>query len=189
MKKIAFILTLLLSAFICNAEGIVTSGNELRFKIPKNDRLQSFILSKYDNVEMDSHYYFLTLLLRDAHSFYSFPDNSKLLLKLSNDSIIELNSFGDEDTNHLSTIIMGIPVETYETYRRFKLSDLDLQNILTYPIVKIRIELSNGDRKDIEMKSGESKKLLKNLNKSLKIIQEKQEKRVENVSNDLKDDF
>lgn len=189
MKKVACILIMVLSAFICNAEGVWTTGDEMRFSIPKNDRAQSFFLERYDDVDNNWYSYVLTLLLRDACNYYKFPDNSKLLLKLSNDSIIELDSFGDTKTNCISGILMGVHMYTYETYRHFILNDSDLQNILNFPIIKIRIELSNGDRKDIELEAGESKKLIKKINKSLPKIKEKQKERIRNVENDLKDDF
>lgn len=194
MKKIhIFILALLASLSItCKAEGIYTYGEAIDFQ---SGFVGSFWhpflkLSQYNsNNEAQIQMNLLTVILKTSDTYFSFPEESKLLLKFNDDSIIELESFGDVIKDYECTHIAKTLTDVYYTGRNYIITDNDLQKLLTLPIIKVRIELGNGNRKDYEVGEKHGKKVLKKLQKSYEAVKTTQEKRIKNSNGDLKDDF
>ena len=71
----------------------------------------------------------------------------------------------------------------YHTGRAYTIYEEDLQKILSLPIIKIRVELANGNRRDIDIKDKLGKKILEKLQNSYRDIKYTQEKRLENINN------
>lgn len=194
MRSIKTILfaVLLSIAFTANAEAIYTSGEAIDFQ---SGFVGSFwhpylTLSQVDsNDGRNEHHDLLTVILKTSNTYHSFPQNSKLLLKFSDNSIVELDSFGDVIMDYQLTSLADEYIRVYYTGRHYDLTDEALQKILTLPIIKVRIELSNGIRKDYEVGVRHGKKVLKKIKKSYEIVKKRQQLRIRNSNGDLKDDF
>lgn len=188
-----FLLTLFLAiTFSGKAEGLYTYGEAIDFQSGFVGSLWHPFLkySQYDsNDGRDEHLDFLTVIMKTSDTYHSFPAESKLLLKFSDDSIVELDSFGDVIKNYECTHIANVLTDIYYTGRNYVLTEEALQKILTLPIIKVRIELANGNRKDYEVGEKHGKKVLKKLIKSHDAVQRTQGQRIKNSNSDLKDDF
>lgn len=188
-----FLFTLLLAIAIpSNAEGLYTYGEAIDFQSGFVGSLWHPFLkySQYDsNDGRDEHLDLLTVIMKTSDTYHSFPEESKLLLKFSDDSVVELNSFGDVIKDYQCTHVGKVLTDIYYTGRNYVLTEEALQKILTLPIVKVRIELGNGNRKDYEVGEKHGKKVLKKLVKSHDAVQSTQNRRIQNSNGDLKDDF
>lgn len=194
MKKIKYILlTFLLALSVAgNAEGLYTYGEAIDFQSGFVGSLWHPFLkySQYDsNDGRDEHLDLLTVIMKTSDTYHSFPAESKLLLKFSDDSIVELESFGDVIKDYQCTHIGKVLTDIYYTGRNYVITEEALQKLLTLPIIKVRIELGNGNRKDYEVGEKHGKKVLKKLQKSHEAVQSKQGQRIKNSNSDLKDDF
>lgn len=194
MKKyiISFLLLVLLFPFQINAEGTVTYGEAIDFQPGFVGSLwHPFMkLAQYDSNDSENlHLDLLTVIMKTSDTYHSYPDESKLLLKFSDDSVVELNSFGDVIKDYQCKYIGNHLTDIYYTGRNYIITPEALQKITSLPITKVRIELANGNRKDYEVSDKHGKKVLKKLQKSLEAVQSTQERRKKNVTGDLKDDF
>ncbi len=194
MKSFKFILlTLFLAiASLGKAEGLYTYGEAIDFQSGFIGSLWHPFLkySQYDsNDGRDDHLDLLTIIMKTSNTYHSFPAESKLLLKFLDDSIVELDSFGDVIKDYQCSYIGKVRTDIYYTGRNYILTEEALQKIITLPIVKVRIELGNGNRKDYEVGEKHGKKVLKKLIKSHAAVQNTQGRRIKNSNSDLKDDF
>lgn len=193
MKLRNLILALLLViSFSLKAEGIYTYGEAIDFQSGFVGSLWHPFLkySQYDSNDFDNeHLDLLTVIMKTSDTYHSFPDTSKILLKFSDDSIVELDSFGEIIKDFQATYIAKQLTDIYYTGRNYILTPDDLEKILTLPIVKVRIELSNGNRKDYEVGEKHGKKVLKKLVESHKKVSSTQNRRIHNSNSDLKEDF
>lgn len=190
--KLILLALFLVITFSSNAEGLYTYGEAIDFQSGFVGSLWHPFLkySQYDsNDGSDEHLDLLTVVMKTSDTYHSFPAESKLLLKFSDDSIVELNSFGDVIKDYQCKRIGKILTDIYYTGRYYVLTEEALQKILTLPIVKVRIELGNGNRKDYEVGEKHGKKVLKKLIKSHEAVQNAQNQRIKNTNSDLKDDF
>ncbi len=135
--------------------------------------------------------YLFTVMMKSTKKPIAFPENSKLVVKFSNDSIIELNSFGNvieewETSYGVERSDDGIeytgrnydpyyrpwiydskpPMRIFYTGRNYELEDTDLQKLLMWRIVKVQVELTNGEKKDFKVGKRKGKKMLKKLQDS-----------------------
>ncbi len=174
------------------AEGVYTYGKAIDFQSGFVGSLWHpyMRLSQYD--DNDGGVGVLNMLIlytKTSDDYQNYPPESRLLLKLSNDSILELKSFG-EVKKYYECISIGTKLQdVYHTGRDYTLPDKELDLLLTYPITKVRIELTNGNRLDYEISEKHGKKVLKQLKESYKNVLATQKKRLKNVNSDLKDDF
>lgn len=148
-------------------------------------------ITMYDsNDETDTHLNLISVILKSpSDTYYTYPEGeSTLLIKFDDGSIAKLTSFGDTNKSH-DNITLPNNQPFYYIWRNYILSDGDLDNILNKPIVKVRVELGNGSRKDYEITKKHAQKVLKKLNESFKKVSESHQIRKMNTSRGLKDDF
>lgn len=125
---------------------------------------------------------------KSSKKHLSYPRNSKLVVKFANDSVIEVKSFGDviqtfEPTYGVKYADEGIeytgrdqnpyyrpwisdvrpPIMIFYTGRHYLLEDTDMQKLLMWPIVKVEVELADGQKKDFKVGKKHGKKVLKGL--------------------------
>lgn len=141
--------------------------------------------------------YLFTVILRSSKKHLTYPWDSKLVIQFSNDSIIELNSFGpvineiettdgvgrSDDDFHFTWRVYnpyyekyGIynnkpPIEIYYTGRNYRLEDTDLQKLLMWRIVKVQVELSDGKWKDFKVGKKQGNKVLNQLQDSWRSLE------------------
>lgn len=137
-----------------------------------------------------------TVILKSSKDNISFPRTSKLVVKFSNDSIIELTSFGevmrgsgissgversdydlDYEGRHYNPLDDGYfssgPTMIKTTHyfaRNYLLSEDDLMKILRWPIVELKVEQSNREIKTYKVSKRKSKKIFKKLQKSWQVL-------------------
>ena len=194
MSKYKFVLVVVsfLFASFCKADGVYTYGETIDFQSGFIGSFwhPAFQLSKYDSTDgEEEHLNLLTVYLKTIDTYHKFPEESKMLLKFSNDSIAELNSFGSVTKNYSTQFIGNIWQSVYLTGRSYIIPDEVLTLLLSLPITKVRIELDNGNRQDYEINEGLGKKIRKKMIKSFKGIRLWQKERIKNKTGDLKDDF
>lgn len=191
MKYLKHILLLLfVSVFTmqqAKADGFYTYGDVVDFKSGKV--FMNFAVYDDDSEESEPKYLFF-VTLKSSKKHLSYPQNSKLVVKFANDSVIEVESFGDvilelETTHGVEYADDGIEYTgqnknpyyydrpwisdtrplmfiTY-TGRNYLLEDTDLQKLLMWPIVKVEVELAGGQKKEFKVSKREGKKVLKAL--------------------------
>ena len=167
------------------AEGAYTYGKAVVFKSGK--AFMNFALYD-DHRENSVPRYLFTVILKSSKRHLSYPQNSKLVVKFANDSVIELKSFGDvirevEISLGVEHADDGIeytgriynpyyrpwisdempPINTFFTGRDYLLEDTDMQKLLMWPIVKVEVELADGVKKDFKVSKRRGKKVLKEL--------------------------
>ena len=191
MKKLFLLLILLLTVSIIHAQddGAYTRGDVIYLKSGGYGIIWHpfMMLAHYDSADSLYNHDQLIVVLVDKYSYLSFPEHSRLLIKFIDESIVELESFGNVLKSYSNIYSNGV-VDIYKTGRTYTIYEEDLQKILSLPIIKMRIELANGNRRDIEIKDKLGKKILKELQESYSEIQSTQEKRLENI-NDYDSDF
>ena len=138
-----------------------------------------------------------TVILKSSKDNIPFPRTSKLVVKFSNDSIIELTSFGevmkgsvissgnversdydlDYEGRHYNPLDDGYfspaPTMIKTTHffaRNYLLSEDDLMKILRWPIVELKVEQSNREIKTYKVGKRKSKKIFKKLQKSWQVL-------------------
>ncbi len=131
-----------------------------------------------------------TVMIKSTKSPIAFHRYSKLLIQFSNDSVIELESFGhvinvmETGTEGVERADAGIEYEgrIYNPYdekpylhhdkpiqffyfsgRNYQLGDTDLQKLLMWRIAKVQVELAGGEIKEFKIKKRQGKKMLKKL--------------------------
>ena len=167
------------------AEGAYTYGDAVVFKSGKV--FMNFALYD-DHRENSVPRYLFTVILKSSKMHLSYPQNSKLVVKFANDSVIELKSFGDvirevEISLGVEHADDGIeytgriyspyyrpwisdempPINTFFTGRDYMLEDTDMQKLLMWPIVKVEVELADGVKKDFKVSKRRGKKVLREL--------------------------
>lgn len=190
-KTILFTL-LLATTLASNAEGIYSYGKAIDFQPGFVGSLwHPFLkISQYDsNDGRNEHLDLLTVIMRTSDTYHSFPNESKILLKFADDSIVELNSFGDVIKDYQCTRNGMQLIDVYYTGRNYIFTEEALKKILTLPISKVRIELGNGNREDFEINEKHGKKVLKKIVKSYEAVKSTQNRRIQNSNGDLKDGF
>lgn len=193
MKKIKVILAILLIGIIskCRAEGIFSVGRAVDFQGGFVGSLwhPSMSFALYDsNDEASLRLDLLLIQLKDPYEYFSFPEESKLLIKFEDQTIFELNSFGDRTTDYNSMVVSNRVVEVHYTKRYFLVSEEVKQYLLSHPIIKVRIELSNGKLKDYDVSERVGKKVLNKLQDSYNQLNDVQQIMLNNA-NDLKNNF
>lgn len=138
-----------------------------------------------------------TVMIKSTKSPIAFHRYSKLLIQFSNDSVIELESFGhvinvmETGTEGVERADAGIEYEGriynpydekpylhhdkpiqffYFTGRNYQLGDTDLQKLLMWRIAKVQVELAGGEIKEFKIKKRQGKKMLKKLQDSWRTI-------------------
>ena len=167
------------------ADGSLTYGDAVDFKSGKVF-MNLAIYDDYSEKSMPKYLFIVTLKSSKKH--LSYPKNSKLVIKFANDSVIEVKSFGDvihhfETTNGVEYADAGIeytglnqnpyyrpwisdirpPIMIFYTGRHYLLEDTDFQKLLMWPIVKVEVELADGQKKDFKVSKRKGKKVLKGL--------------------------
>lgn len=192
-RLILFIITSLLWTIQSKAEGIYTYGESIDFQPGFVGSLWHPFMkaSKYSSIDDDQfELTLLTVVLKTSDRHEIFPeDTSTLLLKFSDNSIAELESFGDVLTDYNCHTINAKLIDVYFTGRRYVIPADVRSKLLSLPITKVRVELSNGDRRDFEVNEKHGKKVLKKLQKSFEKIDALHQKRIKNATSDIKDDF
>lgn len=193
MKKILLSLVLCLCILQSKSESIYTYGEIVDFQSGFIGSLwHPFMrLSKYNsNDENNVEMILLTVMMKSSDTHYIYPEgNSKLLLKFDDGTIVEMISFDEVIKDHTSKYIANSLVNIYFTGRHYIITDECKQKLLSQPIVKVRIELGNGVRKDFNVSEKHGKKVLKKLQKSYASIEKVQQERLDNANGDLKSDF
>lgn len=167
------------------AEDFYPYGDAVEFKSGKV--FMNFAV--YDNHSEDSvTKYLFIVTLKSSKKYLSYPQNSKLVVKFANDSVIEVESLGGvihefETTNGVEYGDYGIeytgrnenpyyrpwisdyrpPMPIYYTGMHYLLEDTDLQKLLMWPIVKVEVELAEGQKKAFKVSKRKGKKVLKGL--------------------------
>ena len=112
-----------------------------------------------------------------------------MLFRSNDNSIVELDSFGETIKDYMCQNIAHNLVDVYFTGRHYIISEDTQKKLLSLPITKVRIELGNGNRRDYELSEKHGKKVLKKLQKSFEDVEKVQQKRIDNANSDLKSDF
>ena len=167
------------------AKGFYTCGDVVDFKSGKV--FMNFAI--YDDYgEKSVPKYLFIVTLKSSKKHLSYPRNSKLVVKFANDSVIEVKSFGDviqtfEPTYGVKYADEGIeytgrnqnpyyrpwisdvrpPIMIFYTGRHYLLEDTDMQKLLMWPVVKVEVELADGQTKDFKVSKKHGKKVLKGL--------------------------
>lgn len=194
MKKIILlIIASLLLAIPSKAEGIYTYGESIDFQPGfVGSWWHPFMkVSKYSSLDEDPlELTLLTVVLKTSDRHEIFPeDTSALLLKFSDNSVAELESFGDVVKDYECRTIDTKLIDMYFTGRHYVIPANVQSKLLSLPITKVRVELSNGDRRDFEVSEKHGKKVLKKLQKSFEKIDALHQKRIKNATSDIRDDF
>ena len=176
------------------AEGEYTCGDEVVFKSGK-----VFInFAVYDSSNgNDSPVHLFTVIQKSNKKHISFPEPSKLIVKFSNDSIIELTSFGEViyeaeyingversdtdihytgreynpyDRDYYFRDLPPLLKTIFYTGRNYLLKDTDQLKLLMWSIVELQVEQSNGVIKKTKISKRHSKKVFKELQKSWQAI-------------------
>ena len=167
------------------ADGSFTYGEAVDFKSGKV--FMNFAVYD-DNSEKSVPKYLFIVTLKSSKKHLSYSKNSKLVIKFANDSVIEVKSFGDEihefePTDGVEYADNGIeytgrnqnpyyrpwisdyrpPMMIYYTGRYYLLEDTDLQKLIMWPIVKVEVELADGQKKAFKVSKRKGKKVLKGL--------------------------
>lgn len=148
--------------------------------------------------------YLFTVMLKSTKQPIDFPRYSKLFVQFSNDSVIELKNFGrvinvmETGTEGVERSDAGIEYQgrvynpyddtpysefskpillIYYTGRNYQLNDTDLQKLLMWRIVKVQVELSGGEKKEIKVGKSKGKKMLKKLQASWQMLQNPETKK------------
>lgn len=173
------------------AGGTISYGDEVDFKSGK-----VFVnLAEFDSGDADAlPVYLFTVIMKSSKEHLAFPITSKLVITFCNDSVIELSSFGGVikelwSTDGVQRPDIGIdytgryydpndrpyynynnfsmpPIPVYYTGRNYRLDDTHLQKLLMWPIVKMRVEVSDGATKDFKVGKRKGKKVMKQLQNS-----------------------
>ncbi len=186
-------MALCLSAIQTYAEGIYTYGESIDFQSGfvgsmwhPYMRLSKYNSNNDENIEI----MLLAVVMKTSDTHHTFPeDTSKLLLKFNDNSIVELDSFGETIKDYMCQNIAHNLVDVYFTGRHYIISEDTQKKLLSLPITKVRIELGNGNRRDYELSEKHGKKVLKKLQKSFEDVEKVQQKRIDNANSDLKSDF
>lgn len=193
MKKALLIIALCVCALQPKAEGLYTYGENIDFQ---SGFVGSFWhpymrLSKYNsNDENNLEIMLLAVIMKTSDTYYSFPEGtSKILLKFNDNSISELDSFGDTIKDYMCKKVANSLVDVYFTGRNYIITEDVKQKLLSLPIIKVRIELGNGTRLDYELSEKHGKKVLRKLQKSFEAVEMVQQNRINNANGDLKADF
>ena len=92
-----------------------------------------------------------------TYSECSVPKGGKLLVKLFDDSVIELSTPISYEDN-IGSFYSGYVVRTFRIYPRYKVSEEQVDKIISFGVKKLRMELfpSNYDKEFTEDKIGKS---------------------------------
>ena len=192
MRKSIFLLFILCSLIANAAEPIYTFGESIDLLPGRHGSYwhPKLTLTQFDSNGTDNlHMNMIEITMLNSENYYQFPDSSKILIKFNDNSIIELNSFGDVFKDYDTIEILHDIVSVYTTERFYVLTDDDFAKLMSLPIIKVRVELSNGNRKDWDIPESHGEKILKKLISSNEEITKLQKKRVQNTNTDLKSDF
>ena len=179
-----------------NAASSLTYGDEVDFKSGK-----VFVnLAAYDSGDAGAlPVYLFTVIMKSSKDHFAFPVMSKVEITFGNDSVIELSSFGGvikelSTTDGAERSDIGIdytgraydpndrpyynynnfsmpPIPIYYTGRNYRLADTELQKLLMWPIVKVRVELADGATKDFKVNKRKGRKVMKQLQNSYFMLQ------------------
>lgn len=122
-------------------------------------------------------------------NYYEIPGDGQILLKLDNDSIVELNRTQGvkESRKYENTPIMSYVYTYSSVYDMYDIADIT--PLLQHAITKVRVELTNKEVKDFEItKAKEQKRILKEFNEQYQIMKSRLETQ-ENRDDDLKYGF
>ena len=184
-----FIVVLVFAMQQAKAESGYTYGDEVVFK---SDKVFMYFGHYDDNHENSVPISLFTVILKSSKEHLFYPQDSKLVVKFANDSVIELRSFGgavrfvetssgveraDNDIEYTgrnynpyydSPGAYGSmpPLLIYFTGRNYQLEDTDMQKLLMWPIVKVEVELADGVIKKFIVSKRQGKKVLKGLQDS-----------------------
>ena len=170
------------------AYGNYSYGDEL---VLKSDKAFAKIGVYDDQDESHLPVYLFAVIVRSLNKPLSYPESSKLVIKFSNDSVIEVDSFGLgiqewDMTYGVERADDGIeytgrnydpyyrpwiydvkpPMRIFYTGRNYRLEDTDLQKLLMWRIVKIQVELSDGKWNYFKIGKRQGKKILNQLQDS-----------------------
>jgi hypothetical protein len=218
MSQIRYLIVAIFTILSLNCTAQISRSDDINFFVKHYTTERIFLaISKYDTDSI--HLNLLTVTMKTTDGYRPFPKESRLLLKFDDDSIVELNSFGDiieyyrvekEHTLKSSTSTSSVPVsdyrgivtqsvhtltqvdspiDVYYTGRDYVITEEVLQKLFTHPIVKMRVELDNGDRQDYEESKKQSIKLLKKLQLAYKSVESKQKERIQNVNGNWTEGF
>lgn len=193
MRKLILLIALLFCAFQSRAEELYSYGESIDFQ-------SGFVGSLWhpfmrlamcgsdtgEGPDME----LLAIMMKTSDTYHTFPDGvSKLLLKFNDDSICELESLGGTLKNFKRKKLSSSWVDVYYTGRLYIITEDVKQKLLNLPIIKVRIELGNGNLRDYELSEKFGKKVLKKLQRSYNSVKKTQQIRMNNATNDLKNGF
>ena len=197
MRKFLLFLAIAVMAivtFSANAlNGVITSGKSVdiqpgfvgSFYHPRLQMAQ--YLSSDENIELN----LLLITLVHPTEYRKFPSEPHILLKFNDNSISELVGFDEPITDYSSSWngLFKRYDKFYFTQMKYEIDDETLNKLLTMPIIKVRVELANGDKVDYDIKEKHANKVLKHIQKTWQEVLNKQGERIDNVNGGYKDDF
>ena len=193
MRKLIFLIVLLFCAIQSRAEDLYSYGESIDFQSGFVGSLwHPFMrLAKCGSTaEESSDKELLTIVMKTSDTYHTFPEGvSKLLIKFNDDCICELESWGGTIKNFKRKKIANSWVDVYYTGRSYIITEDVKQKLLSLPIIKVRIELGNGNLRDYQLGAKFGKKVLKKLQRSYKEVEKTQQIRIINSTQDLKNGF
>lgn len=184
MKKVFLIFVLMLSVSICFGQASI--GSLTRFP---NNKLVGLSYKPQLGVGMIGEQYLLVLRYTDAHAYRQFDENSVLLLKLKDDTVINLPICKElpvsefYSTEYLTALKRY--ADFYATMSSYPINEDVLFQIVANKnlIKKIRVSFTNGDVQDWDIDEKYQPKLVEGLTKSLKSAREQNAERKTKLDN------
>ena len=136
--------------------------------------------------------FFFRLCLMSSDTNYSMPENSKLLIKFDNDSVMNLIRIGNLEKDHgwMQNIRYFTTVASYVCINDDIIDSKDFYKIIIgHKIKKIRVELNNGVRFDFEVPSKYQEKLKNRLIEEVDNILAKYSILNNNITSNLDENF
>lgn len=172
MKKILTLLLILINSLGVNAQVVAKSNSIVLTKVSRiGHNNEITILTTGTSFQL---LFKLTKMspgkLIDMN-YYGIPSDGQILLKLDDNSIIELKrSPGIEETRTYENTFIISSFYTYSSV--FVLYDIqDITPLLKHAIKKVRVELNNKDVVDFEItKPKEQKRILQEFNEQYKVV-------------------
>lgn len=184
MKKFLFFIIFMLSvSFIGNAQFAV--GKYTKFpnnKLSGNTWKPAIAFGRNYSVNI------LALYVNQSDDYAQFDEDSRLLIKMENDSVFKFHiilDYGVEKNFETSYNRYIGRVDEYSTYTCYEVSDDFIKLINDGKLIKkIRIVFTNGTVADYDIDNGYMKKLTKGLQESYIKMEEKQKQKRKNMNDE-----
>ena len=185
MKK--FVIALIFALVTCISYSQVSIGKLVRF--PDSNFIGLAGKPQLGFTKFDENN-FITLRTCQGYSYASFDNDSRILIRFADETIVKLPMIGKlgVSKDFYTEVISGKVYSYYITYTQYEIDEETINKITVekVPIIKIRVAFSNGNVTDYDIKPGYQQKLLDGLIKSYNDATSQNEIR---KANNTDDDF